>query len=109
MIMNKIQKDREERDSLIDCIFNYKFNEDILDCETKKTLKEIYKLESIKHEEIRKLLEKEIKSKEERRRILDLLFDYKDVIRDEGFYQYKRYYEVGFSMGVKLMSECFKN
>lgn len=93
-------------ESIISQIFESQYHI-MLDEKTRKLTKEKNIEEDIKYNEIKTILENNIRDKEERRRIIDLIFEYKELIRDEAGISNKRYYEVGFSNGVKLMADCF--
>lgn len=80
----------------------------MLDEKTKNLIKEKTNEEAVKHHKIQKVLENAIKSKEKRREILDIILDYTNLLREEGSVQNKRYYEVEFSSGVKLILDCYK-
>lgn len=96
-----------KRESLVSQIFESQYHI-MLDENTRKKIKEKINEEDLKYKEIKNLLENNIRNKEERRKIIDLIFEYKELIRDESSISDKRYYEVGFSNGVGLMVDCFK-
>lgn len=101
--MEEINKE----EGIMNCIFKSQYHM-MLDKETQDRIKEKTKEEEIKYQELRKKLEKLINNREDIRAILDIVLEYKNILREESCIKNKRYYEVGFSSAIKLILDCYK-
>lgn len=105
-MLERIIENLEGDKNIIDIIYNYQEDNNIIDEKTMKILKELYHKEARKYQLIKEIIEKNIVDENEIKKVLNYIEEYKELFRDETSYQVEQYYEKGFKSGVGIMIEC---